>query len=292
MTSEQKTISGATRKSNRSAFTLIELLVIIGIIASMVTVSVMSVRQGQGAARQRGAARDVFAVIRHARSVALVSQDPSIITYSTVRSEEGNVVSKIDVVMSKKLSSEGAQSAMTLSGERVFFGDQDSAGDESAAWQLQGEQDAESRPSSSGDGKDIAEILFSTVSEEVFTDIRFHVEKADDPVQEEDSRGMRRSNISAFSNVDYLLGRYEESKKAAEEKKPPEDETPETEDGDGPGREPLPEPVQIVWQVNGMCDAHRVWVHLDGSPKESGLVVDVDMFGAVKVLTPEELEEL
>ena len=54
--------------------------------------------------------------------------------------------------------------------------------------------------------------------------------------------------------------------------------------------EPLQEPVQFVWQVNGRCDPHRIWVYLDGTERESGLVIDVDMFGAAKILTPDELE--
>ena len=54
--------------------------------------------------------------------------------------------------------------------------------------------------------------------------------------------------------------------------------------------EPLQAPVQLVWQANGRCDPHRVWVYLDGTERESGLVIDVDMFGAVKLLTPDELE--
>ena len=44
--------------------------------------------------------------------------------------------------------------------------------------------------------------------------------------------------------------------------------------------------------MNGRCDPHRVWVYLDGTERERGLVVDVDMFGAARVLTPEELEKL
>ena len=63
----------------RRAFTLIELLVIIGIMGLMVTVGIVNVRSGQGAARTRGAARDVYAAIRHARSTALVTMQPAIV---------------------------------------------------------------------------------------------------------------------------------------------------------------------------------------------------------------------
>ena len=66
----------------RRAFTLIELLVIIAVIGIMTTTAVLSVVSGQRAVRVKGATRDVFAAIRHARSTALVTQQPAIITYS------------------------------------------------------------------------------------------------------------------------------------------------------------------------------------------------------------------
>ena len=67
----------------RRAFTLIELLVIVAIMATMVSVSVVSIRAGQSSARIKGATRNVMAAIRHARSMALVMMQPAIVTYST-----------------------------------------------------------------------------------------------------------------------------------------------------------------------------------------------------------------
>ena len=50
---------------------MIELLVICAILATMVSIGVGSILSGQGTARVKGATRDVYAAIRHARSVAL-----------------------------------------------------------------------------------------------------------------------------------------------------------------------------------------------------------------------------
>jgi prepilin-type N-terminal cleavage/methylation domain-containing protein len=44
----------------KGGFTLVELLVVIAVMATMVSVCVVSVRAGQDAARVRGAARNVF----------------------------------------------------------------------------------------------------------------------------------------------------------------------------------------------------------------------------------------
>ena len=86
---------------------MIELLVIIGIMGLMVTVGIVNVRTGQGAARTRGAARDIFAVIRHARSTALVTMQPSVITYSCVIEDE-EPVAKVEIHGAEILNSENS----------------------------------------------------------------------------------------------------------------------------------------------------------------------------------------
>ena len=90
----------------RRAFTLIELLVIIAIIGIMVTASVLSVQAGREAVKIRGAARDIFAAVRQARSIALVSQKPCIITFSTKTS--GDEVSSSVVITSAELVKKNA----------------------------------------------------------------------------------------------------------------------------------------------------------------------------------------
>ena len=276
----------------RSGFTLVELLVIIGIIATMVTVAVVSIRQGQGAARQRGAARDVFAVIRHARSVALVSEEPCIITFSSAR-EDGIVVSKIDIVTSKKLAGANNNTVQTLYGAYVTLNKPEQEPEPTAVGEEDLQPDEEAQVEEQSKGIAVEDYLFETVSKDVLTDIRILVEMTGDGSDLVDERGMKRSNISAFSNVDYLLGRYEKATEKAKEEKEDDSSTDFLVDESlALEEDPLPEPTRIVWQANGMCDPHRIWVYLDGAEKESGLVVDVDMFGAVKVLTAEELNKL
>ena len=69
----------------------------IAIITVLAGVSVLSIATGKDAARQKGVTRDVFAIIRYARSSALASRKPSIITYSTVKND-GEVSAKVEVV--------------------------------------------------------------------------------------------------------------------------------------------------------------------------------------------------
>ena len=91
------------RKTN--GFTLIELLVIVAILATMVTIGVGSIASGQGAARVKGATRDVYAAIRHARSTALVTGQRIRITYYEEKidsdgnqSSDGEYAIRMDVV--------------------------------------------------------------------------------------------------------------------------------------------------------------------------------------------------
>lgn len=261
----------------RPGFTLIELLVVVAIIGTMVTIGVLSVRQGQGVARLRGTARDLLATVRRARSVAMTSEEPSIITYST-ESVDGEACAKVEIVSSKKLGGQSASRAETLGGEVVSLeGDDSPYGDDG--------------DSSSFQGMTAGDVLFRGISDDVLRGVRLKVEHAGEEDDEPLRAGRKRSNISIFSNVDYLLGRYEDAKAEAERKK----KDAAAADGEAAPAseadvEPLQEPVQFVWQVNGRCDPHRIWVYLDGTERESGLVIDVDMFGAAKILTPDELE--
>ncbi len=92
-----------------------------------------------------------------------------------------------------------------------------------------------------------------------------------------------------FSNVDYLLGKYkkkkEEEKKSAAEKESQSDQSASALFDDEEQ-----EPVSLVWEANGRCDPHRVWIYRDGTKPESGLCIKVDRFGAAKVLSGEDDE--
>ena len=85
----------------------------------MVTVGIVNVRSGQGAARTRGAARDIYAAIRHARSTALVTMQPAIVTYSCVI-EDDEPMAKIEIHSAKIMDSEkSAGNVQSLSGEPI-----------------------------------------------------------------------------------------------------------------------------------------------------------------------------
>lgn len=256
----------------RRGFTLIELLAVVAIIGVMVASAVASVRTGQGVARVRASARDVFAVIRHARSVALVSQQPAIITYSTERVDD-DVAIKIDVHSAKLMSSSGVTKATTLEGETVTVGGgEEPSGEEAGDGQI-----------GSG-GETIEEILFAPISTDVVRGMRIKVLKEGEELEQiEEARA--KPKISVFSNVDYLIGRYKDAK-AAEKKKAEETEKK----GDAPATPAAEdqEPVSFVWEVNGRTEPHRLWIYADGKNPEDGISIKIDRFGAAKVLTAED----
>ena len=291
--------AGDRLRAMRRAFTLIELLVIVAIIATMVSVSVVSVRAGQGAARVKGATRDLFATIRHARSVALVTQKPSIITYST-EEVDGETCAKIEIVSTKILSTKDTRQVYTLSGEPVNL----AAGNDGDAPADSASQTDRKRSASSngkGDGEDgapqeettgqsVEDVLFAPISAEVLRGMCVKVLMGDEQLEEEKDEEVVKNKISVFSNVDYLVGRYKDAKKAAAEAEKAKE---------GGAEEPAPsaahsdetqEPVSVVWEVNGRCEPHRVWIYPSGSKPESGLSIKIDRFGAAKVLASGEDE--
>ena len=145
----------------RKAFTLIELLVIIGIMGLMVTVGIVNVRSGQGAARTRGAARDIFAVIRPARSTALVTMQPAVITYSCVMEDE-EPVAKIEI-HSVRIMGGGndAGKLQTLSGEPVKAEEETPAADAETPG-----NPADAAKTEEKSGATLEEVLFAPISEE------------------------------------------------------------------------------------------------------------------------------
>lgn len=248
----------------RRAFTLIELLVIVAIIGIMVATSVVNIGAGQRAARIRGATRDIFAVIRHARSTALVTQQPSVITYSTVTVDD-EVCAKVEINAAKILNADTVQRASTLSGETVsLFGDEGPDGD-------------------SG-GLTVEDVLFAPISTDVVRGIRIKVLKDGEQLEYADDEAKARPKISVFSNVDYLIGKLKDAKAKEAEAK-----AKETEESGLSASQPTPdssdqEPVSVVWEVNGRTEPHKVWVFPDGSSPEKGLCISIDRFGAAKVL--------
>lgn len=267
----------------RGAFTLIEILVIVAIMAVMVSVSVVSVRGGQDAARLRGATRDIFAAIRHARSLALVSKEPCVVTYSMQKVDEENCA-KITVDGAKIINADMVTEAQTLTGERVRLEPEEAAPEETKirSHTVNGESAVVSEGGS--DGETVEEILFSEIASDVLKGVCIKVVKDESELAAMMSDPRRaRPRISVFSNVDYLIGRHNEAEKKAKNDAGAggkEDGTKPDADSGDLGQEP----VKIVWEVNGRTEPHRIWVYLDGRDPESGLSINVDRFGGMKVL--------
>lgn len=274
----------------RRAFTLIELLVIVAIMGTMVAVATISVRSGQDAARVKGATRDMMAAIRHARSMALVMMQPTVITYSTIRVDD-EVCANVEVEGVKMLSSDSSETVETLSGE-VVMRDGSSVEEHEAAVKAAAREaekakaaGAEGAVADETAGETMEEILFAPIANEVVRGVRVKVTMGDELIRTEEAEKKSANKISVFSNVDYLLGKYREKKSeekaAAEALAESSDAAPSSSDEDQ-------EPVSLVWEANGRCDPHRVWIYLDGKKPESGLCIKVDRFGAAKVLSGEE----
>ena len=277
----------------RKAFTLIELLVVIAIIAIMVTAGSLSLAAGKGAARVKGATRDIFAAIRHARSTALVTGQPAIITYSTVE-EDGEVMAKVELTTAKLFDSSFDRSKVqTLSGDPLKDDGYELVHIEKADGkpaETDG-KDGTAAPAESG-GETIEEILFAPIASDVVKGMRVKVVLGDEELSEENEK--RPSKISVFSNVDYLIGRFKDAK--AEAKKKEAEAAGEKADSDKDGKSSASagedqEPVSVVWETNGRVDPHQVWIYADGTKPEDGLLIRIDRFGAAKVMPGDGKED-
>ena len=251
----------------RKAFTLLELLTIVAIIGIMAAVAVSSLSGGQGAARTKGAARDIFGAIRQARSTALVTGQPCVISYSTAKID-GETCAKVEIDGTKMFGRSNVTKAETLAGETV-----DLSG---------GEGDGEG-------GETIEEILFAPISEEVVKGIALKVVQEGEELElGAFAEEKKKSMISSYSNVDALLGRYRQED---EKKKEAEGESAEDEQDISTPGDDTQEKVSIVWETNGRTKPHKVYVYRAGKSPDSGLVITVDMFGGMKVRNPGEKED-
>ena len=278
----------------RRGFTLIELLVICAILATMVSIGVGSIMSGQGAARVKGATRDVYAAIRHARSVALVTGQRVLVNYSNDKVDD-EVCVKIEVVAAKIMNADAdrpeptpywvedykdlPQKEKSQKGQKLV----NLRGSEAKAFKSDGES-----ADSSGGGETIEEILFSPMDASVIKGMRILVKKGDEALTDETAE-QTRSRISVFSNVDYLQSRYKEAKQEAKEKG----------EGVGEGEEVKPTgsvndmdgEVSVVWETNGAVEPHKIWIYPDGKKPEDGLMLNVDQFGGIKVVNGDGREE-
>lgn len=258
-------------RHHHRGFTLIELLVIIAIIGTMAGVGVVSVHAGRDAMRLRGAARDVFAAIRHARSQALVSQKPVVVTYSTVIDQEsGEPVATVETT-SAKLFSKGVDRSKI----QLFTGGYLPASKDSSV-------DAEAAAAGDEGGSLVEDVLFAPINKEVVSGMRIKAVVGGDDLASAESAPGRR--LSVFSSTDYLLSLFNSAKskpKTATPAEQPSDASPASAAASSIGASDAP--VSVVWETNGRVEPHRVWVYADGSTPESGLSIVIDRFGAAKI---------
>ena len=264
----------------------------------MVSIGVGSILSGQGMARVKGATRDVYAAIRHARSVALVTGQRVLVNYSNETIDDETCV-KIEVVAAKIMSADGdrpdPQPYYVM--EYKELQPKAKAGEKYELVHIRkpGEGDGAKTAASEG-GETIEEILFSPMDSSVIKGMRILVKKGDEALTDE-TDVQTRSRISVFSNVDYLQSRYKEAKAESKSKEGEADSGPLQ---NGSGRETaspsgsvndMDGEVSVVWETNGAVEPHRIWIYPDGKKPEDGLQLNIDSFGAVKVLDGDGREE-
>ncbi len=209
---------------------------------AMVTVGVVSLNASRSGTRLFAAARDVMAMVRRARSVALVTQKPVVIEYanSTVEDE---AMARVEIRAEKLFSSTKSQVAIkNLAG--IVIVESESGGEDK-------------------DGETLEDVLSpQSISEDVVRGLKLKVVDANEELEIDDST-TKRSKISIFSTADnvsrtYINGEDVEAKKKSE----------------------MTEAKQVVFSANGtVSPAHQIWIYPETSSPDKGLCVEVDRFG-------------
>jgi len=256
----------------RRAFTLIELLVVIGIMGLMVTVGIVGIRAGKSRSQLAGATRDVLALIRQARSIALITQNPSVITYSNETVDDENNV-KIEVKSEKLFNDTSTDKRVvrTLSGELV--------GETEKEDQAKFTKAGEATEISGEGGESLNDVLNPHLALEITKGLKIKVEKGEDTSIAASSDGkVYKSAISVFSTTDYVSSKYNDKakEKAKDEEKTADSSSTSVSDT-------MTEPVSVVWQTNGRTEPHTVWIYPEGSAPDKGLSIVVDKFGDCQV---------
>ena len=275
----------------RRAFTLVELLVIVAIIGVMVTAAVVSIVKGQRYARMKGSVRTVFATVRQARSIALVSQKPCVLTFSTKNTGDG-AVSSVTITSAELIKPRDGVRARSLSGNWIVLGEteEESVADQSKSGNPN-EGTAEVQPSkSNGNGQTLGDFLFEDISKEVLEGICIKVEMSDEIGDGDNSRTdeFKRSKISVFSNADFLIGKLKKSKEQKEKEESKEPSVTEAEPVQPVEEETAEETKSVVWQINGRCEPHTIYIYPEDGKKEDAWRIRVDRFGGVKILEDED----
>lgn len=248
----------------KDGFTLVELLVIIGIMAAMVTMSVISVRSGQDAFRLKGATRDILAKVRYARSVALVSRNNVTVKYSNELADD-EVSTRIEVIPFDDgfLSETIPENIQTLSGKPLL----------GAKEEIESTKDLE--VSDEGEGESIVSTLKPKIDPTMVKGVRISVVRPQDAGFVMKSEAQKRSRMSIFSSQGYreLL----EDKETAPE--PAQTSTTDLSVG---------ELKEVVWNSLGTTEEHTIYVYVSGTEAADGYKIHIDEMGGVKVYGPKE----
>ena len=272
-------------------------MVVVAIIGLVLTMGISSISAGKRAARVKGAARDVHAAVRHARSVALVTGQRVLVNFSNVTVDD-EVMAKVEVVSAKIINSDAnrpePQPYYVM--EYKELAQRAKAGEEYELVHIRksGEKEG-AKAESSGEGETIEEYLFSPMSEEAVLGMRILVKKGDDELTDE-TDVQARSRISVFSNVDYLQDRYKEAKADSAKAESEAEVGGRGGEKNNAGKvsgsvNDMDGEVSVVWETNGAVEPHRIWIYPDGGKPEDGLLLDVDRFGAIKVLNGDGKED-
>ena len=234
----------------RRAFTLIELLLIVAIMSTMVTVGVVGLHASRGATRKFAATRDVMAMVRRARSMALVTQKSVVLSYANAM-RDGESCATVEIQAAKLFSSKGgAKRVETLAGEVV--------------------REAVAAEASEEAGETLEDVLSPQgLPEDLAKGLKLKVIDTTSSLFLPENE-TRHSKMSIFSTADHISRTLQ----AGEAKKDETAAASEVEDLDAPFR--------VVFSPNGMVSPpHRVWIYREGTPPEDGLVLNIDQFGEV-----------
>ncbi len=236
----------------RRAFTLIELLLVVAIMSTMVTVGVVGLRASRGATKKFAAARDVMAMVRRARSMALVTQKSVVLSYSN-ETRDGESCAHVEIQAAKLFSPKGASRRVeTLSGDVVREADADSSSDSA--------------------GETMEDVLSpQSIPDELMKGLKIKVADTTSTLSLPENE-TRHSKMSIFSTADNVSRTLQAEATAAKEEEGEKKTTEEASDA----------PFRVVFSANGMVSPpHRIWVYRDGSSPDDGAVLNVDSFGEV-----------
>lgn len=239
-----------------SGFTLIELLVIVAIMASMITVGVVGLSSSRGASRVFGAGRDVMAIIRRARSFAIITQQPILIEYANEKVDDEPCV---------------RVSLKTKEGDAPrLFSTRKSRG---KVYNLAGEVviEAEATEGGEGDGETIEDVMSAdAISADVMKGLCIKVEDDSLRLANLDNE-QSASKVSIFSTADSMLRTVTSAQTKVKDEGALEAEVPEADVS-----------AAAVSEIGKVSPPHRIWIYQDGADYHSGLCITVDEYGEPK----------